>query len=721
VAQSLLRCHGRGHCRALVVLWLRVAVRQGPLLPGPCCAAAGCGERVGARSASGAFPPVLVAALVLERWLPLASSASGVGAAHGSGQQLVHLAVRFAVDWRLVLCLLCVVYLLRWRSLVMAAHLTLVAAVLAAAAVALHHSAPGLVPVLPPLDLRAVGLAALAALAALLVAAVVQRRRLGIGVEYVYLHYFYRPLFFSREVQTVHSYIDQRHQANLTVLETGVESPFAWMHVIFNSVGIGVTMLHTQVQDTIAAPFRAHVDGPEFFRSSGAAASSGSAVGFEDRCSRLLQSLQHYHRIDHSSVWWRWARWTHKLPLMVKRGEVFDSAAEQILAASHAQIFSGLNIVYVDRLTGEWERGIDAGGLTREFFTHVVSEVTDWAVDGRPANGSSDRVPKLIRQHSARGRGQAVFRALPDNSLMLQPSMRPPMFYIALGKVFGMAVIYSLQQAVAGTGATMTMPISLSAALLKFMVNTETSITAHDVRAMDPLFFKNRLEMMLQDGGVDLMKSVLFVDDMFFVADVSDCSGRDPSEEGCEVELKPGGGKQVVTEENKLEYVALMSEHYLCGDVRKEIGAFLRGFHELIPEHMLRMCGVSEKDLGLMITGIPTIDMKDWRDHTDVETDLEDPILPVDYWWAAVESLDHENRAKVLQFATGLSHLPAGGFRRLQPRFRLAIESHLDEEKLPTSHTCFNMVVLPPYTSIEACRKKLLIAVTEGAGGYELR
>ena len=45
-----------------------------------------------------------------------------------------------------------------------------------------------------------------------------------------------------------------------------------------------------------------------------------------------------------------------------------------------------------------------------------------------------------------------------------------------------------------------------------------------------------------------------------------------------------GGGLQV-TEENKREYVARLSEHYVCGAVRRELSAFLRGFHELVRSH----------------------------------------------------------------------------------------------------------------------------------------
>jgi hypothetical protein len=127
----------------------------------------------------------------------------------------------------------------------------------------------------------------------------------------------------------------------------------------------------------------------------------------------------------------------HKVPLKLERGAAFDSAAEQLLAASHAAIFRGLHIVYADA-SGAREEGVDGGGLTKEFFSEVVLEVTAWEdVDD---HGTSCRDPSsgralMQRQATVRGRAQPLFRSLPDKSLMLRTSDRPPMYYMALGKV----------------------------------------------------------------------------------------------------------------------------------------------------------------------------------------------------------------------------------------------------------------------------------------------
>lgn len=208
-------------------------------------------------------------------------------------------------------------------------------------------------------------------------------------------------------------------------------------------------------------------------------------------------------------------------------------------------------------------------------------------------------------------------------------------------------------------------------------------ITAVDVKALDPDYFKNRMEMMMADGGLEMMKMVLDIDPMHFV-EIDDLTGLETT-----AELKPGGADVVVTEENKLEYVELLSEHYLCGAIRKELSQFLIGFHELVPENALKECGINEKDLALIITGMPVIDVADWRAHCEVETRTPGPEADalLARWWEVVQAMSPEEHAKLLQFATGLSRLPVGGFKQLEPPFKLSLNMQSPARKLPTGRS----------------------------------
>lgn len=56
----------------------------------------------------------------------------------------------------------------------------------------------------------------------------------------------------------------------------------------------------------------------------------------------------------------------------------------------------------------------------------------------------------------------------------------------------------------------------------------------------------------------------------------------------------------------------------MCGGVRRPLSAFLRGFHELVPSHLLLSCGIDDKDLGLLLTGLPELNLHEWRANCDL-------------------------------------------------------------------------------------------------------
>lgn len=67
--------------------------------------------------------------------------------------------------------------------------------------------------------------------------------------------------------------------------------------------------------------------------------------------------------------------------------------------------------------------------------------------------------------------------------------------------------------------------------------------------------------------------------------------------------------------------------------------------------------------------GLPNIDVPDWMEQTEYsgEYDREGPNHNVCLWfWEVVSEYDHELRARLLQFVTGTSGVPAKGFCSLQ-------------------------------------------------------
>lgn len=151
--------------------------------------------------------------------------------------------------------------------------------------------------------------------------------------------------------------------------------------------------------------------------------------------------------------------------------------------------------------------------------------------------------------------------------------------------------------------------------------------------------------------------------------------------------MKPNGRNIPVTEENKHEYVKLVSEQRLTLAIKDQIKAFLGGFHEIIPAQLVSI--FNEQELELLISGLPDIDLDDWKNNTEY-SGYTASSPQVQWFWRAVRSYDQEERAKLLQFATGTSKVPLEGFSALQGANgvqRFQIHKDYATNRLPSAHT----------------------------------
>ena len=86
---------------------------------------------------------------------------------------------------------------------------------------------------------------------------------------------------------------------------------------------------------------------------------------------------------------------------------------------------------------------------------------------------------------------------------------------------------------------------------------------------------------------------------------------------------------------------------------------FMSGFEEVIPRTLIN--NFDEGELELLISGVGSINIKDWRDNTEYKnySDNDKVIL---WFWRAVLSFGDARRSKLLQFVTGTSRVPMNGF-----------------------------------------------------------
>ena len=377
------------------------------------------------------------------------------------------------------------------------------------------------------------------------------------GLAHVWLHFFYQPLIYRRRVQAAHEFLAKRSRSRLIgdvedAVHTAEAKPF---RAIFGEDGWQQQELQDNTRDTVLEKrtlLRAELE-LQLQRQlcNDHAGRMGWTVFLQAACSsrfRFDPCQRHYFG---------------KVPLEVDRNIAFDSAVESILAARPSHLLAGIHVRFHER-AGLAEAGVDSGGLTREFFEMVIRDLTEVM----ETTCQERRRPKLQRSVSIEGIGEPMFRQQADGSLMLAASSRPSAVYFALGRLVGVALVHASY----GDAA---LPLPLSDCLLKCMVGVP--VTAADVRKRDPIYYKNRIEAVLSSEGRCMVAAALMEDRLVFAE--------------CGKELKPGGFDEEVTNLNVMEYVALLCEDYICGEVRTEISEFLAGFHNIVPRKLLQQAG----------------------------------------------------------------------------------------------------------------------------------
>lgn len=192
--------------------------------------------------------------------------------------------------------------------------------------------------------------------------------------------------------------------------------------------------------------------------------------------------------------------------------------------------------------------------------------------------------------------------------------------------------------------------------------------------------------------------------------------------EGEEVELVPGGKTKVVTDSNKKAYIDGVTRLKLHEAIAIPMGHLRKGLHETC--HAEAMTLFAPADIVLLLSGLPSIDLEDWQRHTVYTGPGVSPEMELIVWfWGVVAAMGHEERARLLQFATGSSRVPPGGFKHLRgyhgpQRFTIAVQPGSKRGALPTASTCFNLLKLPAAPTKQALDDAIHIALRHGAEGF---
>lgn len=158
------------------------------------------------------------------------------------------------------------------------------------------------------------------------------------------------------------------------------------------------------------------------------------------------------------------------------------------------------------------------------------------------------------------------------------------------------------------------------------------------------------------------------------------------------VELKPGGSDIPVTSENREEYVLLYAKWLLVDSVQPQWDAFEKGLLRVMEGSSLDL--FLPEELELLVVGTPDLDFDALEANTSYEGGYDKDSEVIRNFWRFIKEAPRDTQINFLKFATGSTRAPIGGLAALNFKIQRA---GADSPQLPTSHTCFNILLIPDY------------------------
>jgi E3 ubiquitin-protein ligase TRIP12 len=181
------------------------------------------------------------------------------------------------------------------------------------------------------------------------------------------------------------------------------------------------------------------------------------------------------------------------------------------------------------------------------------------------------------------------------------------------------------------------------------------------------------------------------------------------------IELIPNGEKIQVTAENYDQYVELVTQVTL--DLPEIRDKFNEGLFSVMESGIWRRLRAEEK-LANVIGEQVELTMALLESHFRFAHGYDTRSAHKTMLLEIILDFTPRELKSFLKFVTGCEALPIGGLAGLQPRItvarRISEEEQVVDGTLPTVATCTHYFKLPPYSSKEVMRGKILYAITEG-------
>lgn len=422
----------------------------------------------------------------------------------------------------------------------------------------------------------------------------------------------------------------------------------------------------------------------------------------------------------------------------VSRNRILDSAAKVM------EMYSSQKAVLEVEYFGEVGTGL---GPTLEFYTllsHDLQKVdlgmwrTNFSFNKSSMEIDSDEQSKDGKSEAASGLSSGGNANLVQSPLGLFPRPWPPSADASEGSHFGKVIEHfrllgRVMAKALQDGRLLDLP--LSTPFYKLLLGQELDL--HDILSFDPEVGKTLRELQALVCRKQYLESI-GGDHPDVIAEL--CFRGTPVQDLCLDFTLPGypdyvlrPGDEIVDINSLEEYISLVVDATVKTGIIRQLEAFRAGFNQVFDITSLQI--FSPDELDCLLCGRREL----WKpemlvDHIKFDHGYTAKSPAIVNLLEIMGEFTPEQQRAFCQFVTGAPRLPPGGLAVLNPKLTIVRKhssttttasngtgpSESADDDLPSVMTCANYLKLPPYSTKEVMFKKLLYAINEGQGSFDL-
>lgn len=369
------------------------------------------------------------------------------------------------------------------------------------------------------------------------------------------------------------------------------------------------------------------------------------------------------------------------LVLNVRRDNIVSDAFVQIaeMAQNHPrELHKPLKVIF------DGEDGVDEGGVRKEFYQVLLEKVLS-------ADYGMFEYDEETRYHWFR-----------------RDSLESEQSWVLLGTMFGLAAFNSILLDVQFPPVwyrKMQVALRNNMRIMQSQGGTgiEAEVYEADVDDVKETFpaIGNSLGHLLEYDGDD-------VEEVFGLT--FEISYKGLFDRVQNVELIPDGANVAVRKDNRELFANAYTEYLINSSIKNAFSHFALGFSLMLKGPFVHRFSADE--LETLLVGEKELDFEALRSVAKYEGYSEKSKV-IEHLWQVLMEYDLTMKRLFLSFVTGTDRAPIGGLRKL----KLVIQrSEGDSNRLPTSHTCFNVLLLPEYGTRAKLRDRLSTAIRNSKG-----